>query len=66
MQDTNRQLIHLTNPNHSKVIHTSISDSLRTIIESDGFEWFEALQGPIELSFAAFGQVEKLITPDPN
>lgn len=64
-QDTNIT-VHLTNNNHTKVINTSLTDSIRDIIESDGFEWFEAVQGPIELSFSAFVKVEKLITPDPG
>lgn len=65
MQDTN-VTVHLTNTDHTKIINTSLSDSIRKIIESDGFECFEAIQGPIELSSLAFSKVDKLVSPDPG
>lgn len=66
MQDTITTAVHITNPDHTKTINTSLSDSIREIIESDGFEWFEAIQGTIELSLEAFEKIELLITPDPG
>ena len=62
MQDI---MVHLTSPT-SKTIHTTLTDSIESIIESEGFAWFDALKGPVELSETGFKQVELLLAPDPG
>lgn len=65
MRDTKSITVHLSNPSHSKVIHTDLTDDLRSILSREGFEWFEAIKGPVELSMGAFQEVEAMIDKNP-
>ena len=64
MQDTST-IVHLQQNHGGKEIFTSLTEEIQTIIEEDGFKWFEALQGVIKLSDTAFAKVERLISPEP-
>lgn len=46
-----------------QVILTDLTDKIQEVLERDGFEWFEALKSPIELSEEAFKEIESLVTP---
>lgn len=62
MKNTKIPIVHLRNTNN-QIIHTDLTDEIRSIISSEGFEPFEALQGPIELSEIGWNEVNNLISP---